>query len=152
MTASTYALVQNGTVVNLILWDGDADTWQAPEEQIAVLVPPDVPAAIGWVYADGVLSAPAVAPPPPPTQAEIEAENVATRNRLLDGAAKAIAPLQDAVDLDIATAAEKALLTAWKQFRVAVNRVDVKQASINWPIAPAPLSYVTLGSEGQSDA
>lgn len=52
-------------------------------------------------------------------------------------AASKIAPLQDAVDLDIATEAEAALLLAWKKYRVLVNRVDTNQtAVINWPDRP----------------
>jgi hypothetical protein len=147
MTSSTYAVVEDGVVVNTILWDGDPDTWQAPDGLIAVVVPDGVAAAIGWSYADGQLSPPAIDPPAPPTPAELEAENVAVRNRLLDGATKAIAPLQDAVDLGIATAAEATLLTAWKQFRVAANRVDVTLADPVWPTPPAPLSYATSAVE-----
>ncbi|WP_369683802.1 tail fiber assembly protein [Pseudomonas costantinii] len=38
-----------------------------------------------------------------------------------------MAPLQDAVDLNIVTSAVKARLTTWKQYRVDVNRVDLTQ-------------------------
>ena len=62
--------------------------------------------------------------------------NQATRNRLLAAAAIAIAPLQDAVDLEEATTAEQALLKAWKQYRVAVNRFDVSLVSPLWPDPP----------------
>lgn len=59
------------------------------------------------------------------------------KESLLAMAASKIAPLQDAVDLDIATAAEAALLLAWKKYRVLVNRVDTNQtAVINWPDRP----------------
>jgi hypothetical protein len=47
----TYALVENGVVVNTILWNGDTDSWQPPTGQIAVLVKPqDGPVSIGWSY------------------------------------------------------------------------------------------------------
>ncbi|KKB22881.1 tail fiber assembly protein, partial [Escherichia coli] len=39
-----------------------------------------------------------------------------------------IAPLQDAVDLDIATEEEASLLAAWKTYRVLLNRVDTSVA------------------------
>ncbi|HCM57107.1 tail fiber assembly protein [Citrobacter freundii] len=59
------------------------------------------------------------------------------KESLLALAASKIAPLQDAVDLDIATEAEAALLLAWKKYRVLVNRVDTNQtAVINWPDRP----------------
>jgi hypothetical protein len=48
----------------------------------------------------------------------------------------AIAPLQDAVDLDEATQAETDQLKKWKQYRVAVNRIDLTQASPVWPLQP----------------
>ena len=45
-----------------------------------------------------------------------------------------IAPLQDAFDLDMATDAEKALLLAWKKYRVLLMRVDT--AKPEWPTQP----------------
>lgn len=48
-----------------------------------------------------------------------------------------IGPLQDAVDLDIATEEEHARLTEWKHFRVAVYRIDPTLApDIDWPEPP----------------
>lgn len=88
----------------------------------------------GWTY-DGTSFAPYV--PPPLSGEEILARNTAIRDSALSTATAAIAPLQDAVDLDEATDAETALLKQWKQYRVAVNRVDLTQASPVWPAAPA---------------
>ncbi|HAE5982637.1 TPA_asm: tail fiber assembly protein [Salmonella enterica subsp. enterica serovar Madelia] len=60
-----------------------------------------------------------------------------TKNRLLQIASEKIAPLQDAVDLDIATDDEKAQLDEWKKYRVLVNRVDISTApKIDWPKKP----------------
>lgn len=67
--------------------------------------------------------------------AGLVAEN-ARRRAIAD---QAIAPLQDAVDIDEATEAELALLKAWKKYRVALNRLSEAPgypAGINWPIAP----------------
>ncbi|EER9362781.1 tail fiber assembly protein, partial [Escherichia coli] len=47
-----------------------------------------------------------------------------TKNSLMQVASEHIAPLQDAVDLDIATEEEASLLAAWKTYRVLLNRVD----------------------------
>ncbi len=48
-----------------------------------------------------------------------------------------IAPLQDAVDLEIATEEEASLLAAWKKYRVLLNRVDTSVApDIEWPAVP----------------
>ncbi|ECG2185227.1 tail fiber assembly protein [Salmonella enterica subsp. enterica serovar Cerro] len=57
-----------------------------------------------------------------------------TKSRLLQMASEKIAPLQDAVDLDIATDDEKAQLDEWKKYRVLVNRVDT--TSPDWPDVP----------------
>ena len=56
------------------------------------------------------------------------------KESLLALAALKIAPLQDAVDLDIATEAEAALLLAWKKCRVLLNRVDTSKPE--WPPLP----------------
>ncbi|ECU8335464.1 tail fiber assembly protein [Salmonella enterica] len=60
-----------------------------------------------------------------------------TKNRLLQMASEKIAPLQDAVDLNIATDDEKAQLDEWKKYRVQVNRVDT--ANPDWPEKPAQI-------------
>ncbi|AGF84259.1 tail fiber assembly protein [Salmonella enterica] len=62
-----------------------------------------------------------------------EAEGI--KSRLLQTAAERIAPLQDAVDLEIATDDEKVQLDEWKKYRVLVNRVDTTNP--DWPDVPA---------------
>ncbi|TFF09660.1 phage tail protein [Pseudomonas sp. BCA14] len=60
--------------------------------------------------------------------------------RLRSIADYAIAPLQDAVDVDEATDAEVASLKAWKKYRVALSRVTDQieyPDSVEWPQAPA---------------
>ena len=48
-----------------------------------------------------------------------------------------IAPLQDAVDLGIATDEEEASLKAWKTYRVMVSRADLSYApDVKWPSEP----------------
>lgn len=68
--------------------------------------------------------------------AKVMADTAARRS----AADAAIAPLQDAVDIDDATDAETALLKSWKKYRVALNRLPDQAgypASIDWPVAPA---------------
>ncbi|EEM6324443.1 tail fiber assembly protein [Salmonella enterica] len=57
-----------------------------------------------------------------------------TKNNLLKMATEKIAPLQDAVDLGIATDDEKAQLDEWKKYRVLVSRVDTSNP--DWPQKP----------------
>jgi hypothetical protein len=52
----------------------------------------------------------------------------------------AIAPLQDAVELEEATEAETALLLEWKRYRVALSRLPDQEGypnDIDWPAPPA---------------
>ncbi|WP_050692015.1 tail fiber assembly protein [Yersinia pekkanenii] len=57
--------------------------------------------------------------------------------RLSNEATVIIAPLQDAVDTELATNDEKARLTAWKTYRVLLSRIDTSKApDIEWPVAP----------------
>jgi hypothetical protein len=46
-------------------------------------------------------------------------------------------PLQDAVELDMATDEEKSRYDAWRKYRVLLTRVDTSLApDINWPEPP----------------
>lgn len=81
------------------------------------------------------------------TMAEGEAQRLQalkTRDGLLREAAVRIAPLQDAVDLGGASVDEEVELKSWKQYRVALNRVQLQPnfpASVNWPAVPnSPLN------------
>ncbi|EPX8933607.1 tail fiber assembly protein [Morganella morganii] len=74
---------------------------------------------------------------PPLTHEEAVAAAEARKQYLLSEAAEAIAPLHDAVDLDMATPEEEALLKEWKKYRVLLNRVDTSTApDIDWPLKP----------------
>jgi hypothetical protein len=73
---------------------------------------------------------------PPRNAEQIKADNTSTRDALLTTATRAIAPLQDAVDIGDVTDAETALLKQWKQFRVAVFRIDLTQVGTVWPEPP----------------
>lgn len=79
-------------------------------------------------------------PTPPVNMDLVKAKALAERDRRLTVAAIRIAPLQDAVDLDESTADDVTLLKKWKQYRVAVNRVQDQgeyPLSIDWPVEPS---------------
>lgn len=85
----------------------------------------------GWTYEDGKITAVVL------TQAQLVAAAVAQKALLMSQCTDKIAPLQDAVDLDIATDDEKAQLAAWKKYRVLLNRIDTSSGlDIKWPITP----------------
>lgn len=74
---------------------------------------------------------------PPPTKEEAIALAIGTKASLLSEATVAISPLQDSIDLDMATDEEERKLAAWKKYRVLVNRVDTSLApDIEWPEKP----------------
>ncbi|MGJ0624421.1 tail fiber assembly protein [Xenorhabdus bovienii] len=59
------------------------------------------------------------------------------KQELLTKTNAVIFPLQDAIDLDIATAQETTTLTEWQHYRVMLNRVDCTTApKIDWPKKP----------------
>ncbi|WP_256583810.1 MULTISPECIES: tail fiber assembly protein, partial [unclassified Pseudomonas] len=79
---------------------------------------------------------PAPAPIPTVDPLDLAQTEIARLRSIAD---YAVAPLQDAVDVDEATPEDVASLKAWKKFRVALNRVP-EQAGypqvIDWPVAP----------------
>jgi len=74
---------------------------------------------------------------PAPTADQVIKMAAAEKTRLLALATVKIGPLQDAEDLDIATAEEAENLKKWKKYRVLLNRVDTNTSDdISWPVAP----------------
>ncbi|MFJ7792900.1 tail fiber assembly protein [Pseudomonas sp. NPDC096950] len=76
---------------------------------------------------------------PPPTTEEVIARVEAQRDGLLREATLRIDPLQDAVDVEDATAQDIAILKKWKQYRVALNRIQDQSGypdAITWPVEP----------------
>lgn len=113
-------------------WPGDlidvsdedyASLMQAPSSGLTIVPGPD-----GY---------PTTVEAPKPSDEEIEANNIAVRDSLISAAALRIAPLQDAVDLGVATTEEESALLAWKRYRVDVNRVDLSVQAPQWPTVPS---------------
>lgn len=96
-------------------------------------VPKDFPdnADGQWVF-DGKKITPRVIP-----ESELIAQAEETRAQLMAEANQKITPLQDALDVGIATDEELAQLKAWKTYRVLLSRVDTSTApDIEWPEVP----------------
>lgn len=94
------------------------------------VIPEGVEVGLGDSY-DGTRFGP---PPPAPPMTVVQALTV--RAGLRAEADAAIVPLQDAVDIGVTTAAELALLTKWKKFRVDLNRIEQQTgfpAAVVWP-------------------
>ncbi|MCX8566968.1 MAG: virus tail fiber assembly protein, lambda gpK [Glomeribacter sp. 1016415] len=91
-----------------------------------------------WIQSDEN-GYPVAVDPPPLTPEEWADINLRRRQARLSQAALKVAPLQDAVDLNIATDDEKQLLKEWKLYRVALNRIEQHanlSAEIDWPKPP----------------
>lgn len=87
------------------------------------------------IVADGK-GYPLAADPSPPGADEVKRSNSVERDARLSNAALRIAPLQDAVDIGVATEAEVSALLAWKRYRVVLNRLDMQVEQIEWPEIP----------------
>ena len=89
----------------------------------------DVDIMGGWVFKDGKIQ------PRQYSQEELRVQAEEEKAELLSLATAAIAPLQDATDLDIATDEEKEQLIEWKKYRILLMRVNT--SSPEWPQQPA---------------
>lgn len=63
-----YALIKAGVVTNVIMWDGDTDRWQAPEDVELILVDEGWGIAPGDLYENGEFYRPL--PPEPEVDAD----------------------------------------------------------------------------------
>ncbi|QJP11838.1 tail fiber assembly protein [Pseudomonas multiresinivorans] len=80
-----------------------------------------------------------IAPCAVPTSGQLIAEISYQKSHLLQQAAEKIAPLQDSVELGIATPEEIQRLHDWKVYRVEVNRVEQQPhypQTLMWPQLP----------------
>ncbi|EOZ1431365.1 MULTISPECIES: tail fiber assembly protein [Enterobacter] len=81
---------------------------------------------------------PVLVDPPAPTKEQLNAEAEALKATLIADASETISILKDAVDLGRATKEEEALLLAWREYRISLNRIDTSNApDIEWPVLPA---------------
>jgi len=73
---------------------------------------------------------------PPPTAAQQRTSAERRKASLMASAAKAMAPLQDAEKLGIATEEEAALLKSWEIYRIQLYRLDTTLKTVTWPKEP----------------
>ena len=73
---------------------------------------------------------------PSPSMEEQQHEIEAQKQYLIKAANEKIAYLQDAVELEIATDEEALLLKEWKKYRVLLNRIDISDVGVVFPVSP----------------
>lgn len=127
----TYARIENQRVAEIVALNVKPEKLYHPSlVWVDITALPEQP-DINYRYSDGIFTAPVT-----------DAENAAliASSRLAaetDEASRVIAPLQDAVDISIATDAEITRLAEWKRYRVELSRIDTSTApNIEWPARP----------------
>lgn len=141
--SKTYAVIENGMVVNVIVWDGETSIGfggnqiaiQIYQSGVGTTTPTP---GIGWSYANGVFT-----PPPEPEQTE---ENIAAQNLALAQASYNVATVkinslnEQIEDTDYAGTTEdevKEGLTAWTRYRTAL-RAYIKGDDGSQPLPAYP--------------
>ncbi|NBB57637.1 tail fiber assembly protein [Pantoea vagans] len=127
----TYARIENQLVAEIVALNVKPEKLYHPSLiWVDITALPEQP-DVNYRYSDGVFAAPVT-----------EAENAVliASSRLaaeMDMANRTIAPLQDAVDISIATDDETTRLSEWKRYRVELSRIDTSKApDITWPVRP----------------
>lgn len=127
----TYARIENRLVAEIVALNVKPEKLYHPSLiWVDITALPEQP-DVNYRYSDGVFAGPVT-----------EAENAVliASSRLaaeMDEANRTIAPLQDAVDISIATDEETARLSEWKRYRVELSRIDTSKApDITWPVKP----------------
>jgi hypothetical protein len=132
---SIYARIEECKVMELLETDGDITQMFHPS-LIWVEVPEGVPVEQNWVCVDGAFSAPA---PIIPTEEELKATALSTRNLLLSAANEATAGVADAYIAGILNEADTARFKLYAAYKLSLNKITQQPGfpvSINWPEIP----------------
>jgi len=127
----TYARIENQRVAEIVALNVKPEKLYHPSlVWVDITALPEQP-DVNYRYSEGVFTAPV-------TDAENAALIASSRLAVeMDEANRTIAPLQDAVDISIATYEEITRLAEWKRYRVELNRIDISKApDIEWPENP----------------
>ena len=128
---ANYAVIENGMVVNVIVWDGVAGLGDGDQMIIETVDG----CGIGWTYAGGEFIPPPVADQDP---AELIASADAEKQNRLSYATNKIVVWQTKLLMGrTLTDSESAKLNAWMDYIDAVQAIDTSTApDINWPVSP----------------
>lgn len=126
-----YAVIENGVVTNIAVWDGESE-WQQTN---ALVLPVSDNVRIGWYYEKGKFSPPTQ---PPKTHDELIREAEAQRQSLINTAMDSISLIQLKLQAGRKlTQEETTRLNAALDYIDAVAETDTSNApDIEWPVSP----------------
>ena len=132
---ASYAVIENGMVVNVIVWDGEAEFTVPDNQQLINISDISEQPGIGWVYSDGVFTAPL---PPERSHDELVADAEQKKQSLIDTAMASISLIQLKLQAGRnLTQAETTRLNAVLDYIDAVTATDTSTApDVNWPAFP----------------
>ena len=132
---ASYAVIENGMVVNVIVWDGE-DEFTVPDNlQLINISDISEQPGIGWAYSDGVFTAPL---PPERSHDELVADAEQKKQSLIDAAMVNISVIQLKLQAGRKlTQAETTRLNAVLDYIDAVEATDTSTApDVIWPELP----------------
>ncbi len=132
---ASYAVIENGMVVNVIVWDGE-DEFTVPDNlQLINISDISEQPGIGWAYSDGVFTAPL---PPERSHDELVADAEQKKQSLIDAAMVNISVIQLKLQAGRKlTQAETTRLNTVLDYIDAVTATDTSTApDVIWPELP----------------
>ena len=132
---ASYAVIENGMVVNVIVWDGEAEFTVPDNQQLINISDISEQPGIGWVYSDEGFTAP---PTPERSHDELVADAEQKKQSLIDTAMASISLIQLKLQAGRnLTQAETTRLNAVLDYIDAVTATDTSTApDVNWPAFP----------------
>lgn len=132
---ASYAVIENGMVVNVIVWDGE-DEFTVPDNlQLINISDISEQPGIGWAYSDGIFTAPL---PPERSHDELVADAEQKKQSLLDAAMVNISVIQLKLQAGRKlTQEETTRLNVVLDYIDAVTATDTSTApDVIWPELP----------------
>ena len=129
-----YAVIEEGMVVNIILWDGKTE-FPVPDWQSLINISDlSEQPAIGWAYSDGEFTAP---PAPEPSYEDLVSYAELKKRVLIEEVHTKTEMLRATLMLGRIKDDEKALLNDWVDYLDELEEMDVSTApDIEWPEKP----------------
>ncbi len=132
---ASYAVIENEMVVNVIVWDGEAEFTVPDNLQLINISDISEQPGVGWAYSDGVFTAPL---PPERSHDELVADAEQKKQSLIDAAMVNISVIQLKLQAGRKlTQEETTRLNVVLDYIDAVTATDISTApDIEWPEEP----------------